>query len=103
MVTVIFLCLMMFWAWRSWGPRDLYFPPETNVIILKGDSISKFYTQLSSVEVFRFKWHLRNNPDSFSSILEGNYVLSGNYTAQTFLSHIAQGPAQEHIVVRILE
>jgi cell division protein YceG involved in septum cleavage len=60
------------------------------VEILKGDSISKFYSTLSFAEVFWFKRYLRNHPEAFSSILEGTYVMSGEYTAQEFLDHLAK-------------
>ena len=104
-IVVLLICLLIFLVVgrKIWGPRDLHFPPETRVVVLKGDSISKFYWELSSAEVFRFKRYLRNHPESFVSILDGSYVLSGKYTAQEFLDHLAKGPEQEYAVIRILE
>jgi cell division protein YceG involved in septum cleavage len=81
----------------------LSFAPDTRIEVLKGDSVSVFYDELSSAEVFRFKRYLRNHPEAFTSILEGSYILSGTYTAQEFLDHLAEGPEQTYIVVRILE
>ncbi|MCR5412817.1 MAG: hypothetical protein K6E76_07765 [Patescibacteria group bacterium] len=49
------------------------------------------------------KRYLRNHPESFTTLLEGTYLLSGEYTAQTFLEHLAQGPEKEFITVKILE
>lgn len=102
-ILFIIILLLVFRLWKARGPRDLYFEPDSKVVVLKWETISKFYDELSSPEIFRFKRYLRNHPESFTSILEGSYALSGSYTAQDFLEHLAQGPEQEYVVVKILE
>ena len=102
-ILLVVAVFLLFWLWKSRGPRDLYFEPDTKVVLLKGETVSKFYSELSSVEVFWFKWYLRNNPEAFTSLLEGSYTLSGSYTASEFLKHLAQWPEQEYAIVRILE
>jgi len=84
------------------GPRDLSFE-ETKVEITKGSSLSAFYEHLSSAEVFWLKWYLRQHPESFTSLQEGTYALSGTYTAIEFLEHIAKGPEKNYISYTVLE
>lgn len=83
--------------------KTYLFDPAQEVVVKKWDSINVFYPLLSFSQKMNLKRYLRNHPESFTTLLEGTYLLSGEYTAQTFLEHLAQGPEKEFITVKILE
>ena len=89
--------------WIARGPRNLYFPPETKVEIVKGDTLAKFYINLSQAEIFRCKRYLKTHSEISTSLQEGTYILSGTYTAAEFLEHIAKWPTKEFISYTVLE
>ncbi|MDR2190867.1 MAG: endolytic transglycosylase MltG [Candidatus Peribacteria bacterium] len=80
----------------------MLFPAGTKIEIVKGDTIAKFYAPLSKAEVFRLKRHLKTHPD-IPTLQEGTYVVSGSYTAEDFLTHIAKGPEKQFISYTVLE
>jgi UPF0755 protein len=73
------------------------------VEILKGDTLTKFYTHLSSSEVFRLKRYLRTHVDAFSALQAGTYIVSGSYTSEQFLTHLSKGPEKSFISYTVLE
>ena len=74
-----------------------------SVIIEKGDGLSKFYTDLWSLQKLTFKLWLRNNPEKVPLIQEWHYVLNWEYTKDELLDLIAAGPQREYIHVTLLE
>jgi len=98
---LVVVCSIIFY--QLFSEKHYYFEPWTEVVLKKGDSLEVFYQNFSFFEKFSFKWYLKKNPEAFSTILEGTYLLSGEYSAQSLLEHLKKGPESEIIKVRILE
>lgn len=98
---LIIFIFLVFW-WIKYAPSDLTFNGQ-KVSVVKWDTISKFYQNLDSSQIFRLKLYIKRHPDQLPNIQEWTYILSWTYSNSEFLSHIAKGPEKEYISYTVLE
>lgn len=104
-IWIIYLIFFVIWVvflWFKYAPKDLLFEEE-KVVILKWDTIAKFYSKMEDNQVFWMKWYIKRHPDALPKIQEWTYILNWIYTKEEFLSHIAKWPEKEYLSYTILE
>lgn len=77
---------------------------DAKVTIESGESVSKIFNELSTIEKLRMKIYLFTHKDiSFSKLEAGNYVFSGSYTKSELVQKILKGSEKDYIRLTILE
>ena len=100
---VLFCAFVIFLFVFFHGSQTYFFEPWTEIVVTKNNSLNVLYPYFSFPQKLMFKYYVKQHPESFSTLLEGTYLFSGEYTAETILSHFNEGPEKEYVKVRILE
>lgn len=76
---------------------------EQEYTIQQWDTFSAFTKDMTSIQQFRIKWYLRNNPNALDVLQLWSYHFAGRYTPSSFVAVINDGPKRSFEKITILE
>ena len=98
---IIIILILIFWYIKL-SPKDIILD-NVKVLVVKWDTIGKFYDKLDKNQIFWLKFYIKRHPNELPLIQEWTYIFSWEYSNAEFLSHIAQWPEKEFISYTVLE
>ena len=76
---------------------------DTKITIESGESASKIFNELSTIEKLRMKLYIKTHNIDFSKLESWGYSFSGNYSKAEFVANILKGSEKDYLRLTILE